>query len=83
VFGLQLDHEARRRLPRIVLAALAMGAILWLAAHFVEPVAASANFTAQLTILGGLVAVGVASYGLLLDLFGIVSWSEAINDLRA
>ncbi len=81
-FGLQLDGEARRRLPRIVLAALAMGAILWLAAHFVEPAAASAHFTAQLTILGGLVAVGVASYGLLLDLFGIVSWSEAINDLR-
>jgi putative peptidoglycan lipid II flippase len=82
-FGLQLDGEARRRLPRIVVAALAMGAILWLAAHFVEPVTAAANFTAQLTILGGLVAVGLASYGLLLDLFGIVSWSEAINDLRA
>ena len=82
-FGLQLDSEARRRLPRIVLAALCMGVILWLAAWFVEPVTANANFTALVTILGGLVAVGVASYGLLLDLFGIVSWSEAINDLRA
>ena len=30
-FGFSIDAEARRRLPRIALAALAMGALLWLA----------------------------------------------------
>ncbi|MGP8123503.1 MAG: murein biosynthesis integral membrane protein MurJ [Xanthobacteraceae bacterium] len=81
-FGLQLDAEAKRRLPRIVVAALCMGGMLWLAESFVAGVTVNANFTAQATILGGLVAVGLASYGLLLDLFGIVSWSQAIDDLR-
>lgn len=82
-FGLSLDIEARRRLPRIVSAALAMGAVLWLAEHFVAPVVATAHFTAKATILGGLVAVGLACYGLLLELLGIVSWAEAIDDLRS
>jgi putative peptidoglycan lipid II flippase len=82
-FGLTLDDAARRRLPRIVAAAAVMGGVLWLAEHFVAPVTATAQFTAQLTILGGLVAVGLALYGLLLELLGIVSWSQAIDDLRA
>lgn len=82
-FGLSLDPPARRRLPRIAGAALVMGAVLWLAATFVTPVMAGANFTARLTILGGLVAVGLALYGTLLELFGIVNWSQAIDDLRA
>ncbi|MBR1216658.1 murein biosynthesis integral membrane protein MurJ [Bradyrhizobium sp. U87765 SZCCT0131] len=82
-FGLSLDDAARRRLPRIVGAAVIMGAVLWLAEAFVAPVTAEAHFTAQLTILGGLVAVGLALYGLLLELLGIVSWSQAIDDLRA
>jgi len=82
-FGLSLDADARRRLPRIILAAIMMGTVLWLAEAFVTPVVASANFTAQITILGGLIAVGLALYGLLLELFGIVNWSKAINDLRA
>ena len=30
-FGFSIDTEAKRRLPRIALAALAMGALLWLA----------------------------------------------------
>jgi putative peptidoglycan lipid II flippase len=82
-FGLSLDAEARQRLPRIVVAALIMGAVLWLAEAFVAPVTTTANFTAQATILGGLVAVGLALYGLLLELLGIVSWSKAINDLHS
>jgi putative peptidoglycan lipid II flippase len=82
-FGLSLDANARQRLPRIAAAALMMGGVLWIADTFVGTLAAGANFTAQITILGGLIAVGLAFYGLLLELFGIVSWSEAINDLRA
>ncbi|THD48935.1 MAG: murein biosynthesis integral membrane protein MurJ, partial [Bradyrhizobium sp.] len=34
-FGFSIDTAARRRLPRIVAAALAMGGLLWLAAPFV------------------------------------------------
>jgi putative peptidoglycan lipid II flippase len=82
-FGLSLDTDARQRLPRIVVAAIIMGAVLWLGESFVGPVVETANLTAQITILGGLVAAGVALYGLLLELFGIVNWSEAIGDLRA
>jgi putative peptidoglycan lipid II flippase len=48
----------------------------------VSPVTATAGFAAQITILGGLVAAGVSFYGLLLDLFGVVSWGEAISNLR-
>ncbi len=81
-FGLSLDDGAKRRLPRIVAAALIMGAVLWLAETFVAPVAAAAHLTAQMTILGGLVAVSLTLYGLLLELLGIVRWSDAINDLR-
>src|ERR1700744_5374186 len=33
-FGFSIDNDARRRLPRIVLAALVMGGLLWLVAHF-------------------------------------------------
>lgn len=81
-FGFALDAIAQRRLPRIVLCALLMGGMLWIAESFVAPLAPAAGFTAQLTILGGLVAAGISFYGLLLDLFGIVSWSEAIGSLR-
>ena len=36
-FGFSIDAAARRRLPRIVVAALAMGALLWLAASRLTP----------------------------------------------
>jgi putative peptidoglycan lipid II flippase len=48
----------------------------------VAPVAVNAGFAANLTILGGLVAAGVSFYGLLLDLFGVINWGEAISNLR-
>lgn len=81
-FGFSLDAVARRRLPRIAICAATMGAMLFIAESFVSPVTANAGFAAQITILGGLVAAGISLYGLLLDLFGIVSWGEAIGSLR-
>lgn len=81
-FGFSLDALALRRLPRIVLCAAAMGAMLFLASTFVMPVLATAGFMAQVTIVGGLIAACVSFYGLLLDLFGIVSWGKAIDNLR-
>jgi putative peptidoglycan lipid II flippase len=81
-FGFAIDATAQKRLPRIAVCAAAMGAMLFLAESFVSPVTATAGFAAQITILGGLVAAGISFYGLLLDLFGVVSWGEAIGNLR-
>jgi putative peptidoglycan lipid II flippase len=80
-FGFSIDADARRRLPRIVLAAILMGAALWLTAH-VLPSTAAAHGLVQVAILGILIAGGIATYGLLLALFGVVSWAEAARAMR-
>jgi putative peptidoglycan lipid II flippase len=75
-FGFAIDAAARRRLPRIVAAAAVMGAALWLV-----PIA-RLDGLAQATAIIGVIAAGVVLYGLLLQLFGITGWREAINALR-
>jgi putative peptidoglycan lipid II flippase len=82
-FGFSIDAAARRRLPRIVIAALAMGGVLWFAAAFVWPQAASAHGLAQAAILGLLIAASIATYALLLVLFGVVNRAEAVNALKS
>jgi putative peptidoglycan lipid II flippase len=86
-FGFSIDPEARRRLPRIVLAALAMGGLLWLAAHFAlaqsetihgETIHGFARAAALLALIAG----GIAVYGLLLGFFGVTSWRETLNAIR-
>ncbi|MBY0381846.1 MAG: murein biosynthesis integral membrane protein MurJ [Xanthobacteraceae bacterium] len=81
-FGFSIDDTARKRLPRIVACAAIMGATLYTSQYFVAPVMETATFFARLTILGGMVAAGISLYGLLLDLFNVVSWGEAFDDLR-
>jgi putative peptidoglycan lipid II flippase len=81
-FGFSIDATAERRLPRIAICAAAMGLMLFTSNYFVSPVIANASFMAQITILGGLVAAGISFYGLLLDLFGVVNWGEALVKLR-
>jgi putative peptidoglycan lipid II flippase len=81
-FGFAIDAAARRRLPRIVAAALAMGGLLWLSAAFVLPLAAERHGLARAVLLGGLIAAGIAVYGLVLARFGVTGWSEAISALR-
>jgi putative peptidoglycan lipid II flippase len=81
-FGFSIDAAARRRLPRIILAALAMGGGLWFTAAFVWPPVLHAHGVAQAAILGVLVLGGVAIYGLLLALFGGVNWADAIGAIR-
>ena len=68
-FGFSIDAAARRRLPRIVAAALAMGALLWLAAALVLPFVAAAHGLAQAALLLVLIAAGIAIYGLFLRAF--------------
>jgi putative peptidoglycan lipid II flippase len=77
-FGFSMDPQARRRLPLITLAALVMGGLLRLTAGFVLPWTVDAHGLAQATVLGILIACGLAGYGLLLTLFGVINW----NDLR-
>jgi putative peptidoglycan lipid II flippase len=81
-FGFSIEPAARRRLPRIVAAALAMGGGLWLAATFVLPQAAGAYGLARAAILGILIIASIAVYGLLLSLFGAVNWADAARALR-
>ena len=72
-FGFSIDAEARRRLPRIVLASLLMGALLWVAVQLL-PAAAGAHGLLQAAVLGALIAAGIAIYGLLLLLFRVIDW---------
>jgi putative peptidoglycan lipid II flippase len=74
-FGFSIDAQARRRLPLIVLAALAMGGLLGLMAAFALPWSADLHRLAQAVVLGMLIAGGFAVYALLLTLFGVIDWA--------
>jgi len=78
-FGFSIDAAARRRLPRIVAAALIMGGLLWLAEGFVP---AFTHALAQAATLAGEIAVALAVYGALLTLFGVTSWPKAVQAIR-
>jgi putative peptidoglycan lipid II flippase len=78
-FKFSIDAIARRRLPRIVVAALAMGGLLWLMAKFVPE---GTSGLAEALVLGGLISVGMALYGLLLALFDVVSGDELVKAIR-
>ncbi len=82
-FGFSIDAAARRRLPRIVAAALVMGGLLWLAAAFALPMTATAHGILQAGLLAALIAGGMAVYGGLLALFGVTSWADAKRAIRA
>lgn len=81
-FGFSIDAAARRRLPRIVLAALAMGGLLWLKAKWVLPLAADAHGLVQAVVVGLLILTAIAVYGGLLVLLGATGWRETLNALR-
>jgi putative peptidoglycan lipid II flippase len=81
-FGFSIDAAARRRLPRIAVAALVMGGLLWLAAASVLPSAADAHGLAQAALLAVLISGGLAIYGLLLGFLGVVKWDTAVAAVR-
>jgi putative peptidoglycan lipid II flippase len=79
-FGFSLDAAARRRLPRIVLAALSMGGAIWLATTLLlQPVVQGLAETAT---LGVLILAGIASYALLLALFGVIGRADVATLFR-
>ena len=81
-FGFSIDATAKRRLPRIALAALAMGALLWLAARSLPALASGAHGFVQAILLLAVIAAGIAIYGLFLRLFGVADWRETVNAMR-
>ncbi len=81
-FGFSIDAAARRRLPGILAAALAMGAALWLATRFTPALAPGAHGLVQAIVLLLLIIAGIAIYGLFLRLFGIAGWRETVNAIR-
>jgi putative peptidoglycan lipid II flippase len=81
-FGFSIDAAARRRLPRIAVAAFSMGALLWLAQRWVPAPDTDAHGLAQAALLAMLIAGAVAIYGLLLGLFGVTDWRQALSALR-
>ncbi|MFT4116850.1 murein biosynthesis integral membrane protein MurJ [Bradyrhizobium sp.] len=78
-FGFSVDAAARRRLPRIVLAAAAMGGLLWLTTGL-SP--AEAHGLVRFVVLGLQIGAGIGVYGLLLQILGAASWREAANALK-
>jgi putative peptidoglycan lipid II flippase len=80
-FGFSIDAAARRRLPGILAAALAMGAALWLALRWLTPVLSSSSH-GLVVVLPILIIAGIAIYGMFLRLFGITGWREAVNAVR-
>ena len=81
-FGFSIDDAARRRLPGILAAALAMGAALWLATRSMPALVSGAHGLVQAVVLFVLIIAGIAIYGLFLRLFGIPGWRETVNAIR-
>lgn len=82
-FRFSIDADAKRRLPRIVVAALAMGALLWCATRFLPGLSSGAHGLVQAVLLLVVISAGIATYGLFLQLFGVAGWREAVNAIRA
>ncbi len=78
-FGFSLDAAARRRLPRIVLAALAMGGVLWLTTRL-API--GSHDLLRLVALGAQIVGGIVTYALLLQLLGVATWRKAAAAIK-
>jgi putative peptidoglycan lipid II flippase len=81
-FGFSLDNDAQRRLPIIILSSLAMGGLLWLAAHVALPWITQVHGLARAGLLGLLVLCGLAIYAALLTFTGAVRWAEIRGALK-
>jgi putative peptidoglycan lipid II flippase len=75
-----IDAAARRRLPRLVVAALAMGGLLWLTAGFL--LAPDAHSLVQAVLMAVLISGAIAVYGVVLVLLGVIRWGDAVSAIR-
>jgi putative peptidoglycan lipid II flippase len=80
-FGFAIEPATRRRLPRIVLAALIMGVALWFAAAMAMPVAPQGGLREAVLLLG-LVGGGIALYAGLLAALGVTGWRATVRAVR-
>jgi putative peptidoglycan lipid II flippase len=76
-----LDRQGRRALPRIAAAAIGMGAILVAATAWAAP-ALTGPFVQRISVLAGLIALGLASYAVLVLLLGAARWQDVLRRLR-
>jgi putative peptidoglycan lipid II flippase len=81
-FGFAIEPATRRRLPRIVLAALAMGGALWGAVAGTAAFAASHGGLGRTALLLSLIAGAIALYGGLLSVLGVTGWRETVQAIR-
>jgi putative peptidoglycan lipid II flippase len=82
-FGFSLDPAAKHRLPRIALAALAMGlAIEGLRRPLTPWMDAGASAGLRAAVLAALIALGLAIYLVLLKILGVTSPRELVQALR-
>jgi putative peptidoglycan lipid II flippase len=81
-FGFSIDAAARRRLPRMVAAALAMGGLLWLTASYALELAPDSHGLALVLLLAVLISGGIAVNVALLALSGVIRWDEAVNAVK-
>jgi putative peptidoglycan lipid II flippase len=70
---LRLDNDARRRLPRIVLATIVMAAVV---AYPTYALGTPATSLGRLELLAALVALGVAVYASALHMFGVAKLKD-------
>jgi putative peptidoglycan lipid II flippase len=81
-FGFSIDAAARRRLPRMVVSALAMGGLLWLMARFLPAAGTDAHGLVHAMLLMLLISGAIAVYGLFLAVSGAIRWDDAVNAVR-
>jgi putative peptidoglycan lipid II flippase len=80
ISGFSIDAAARRRLPRLAVAALAMDGLLWLTAGFLLP--PHAHGLVQAVLMAVLISGAIAVYGLVLALLGVIRWGDAMSAIR-
>ena len=76
-----LDRQSKRALPRIAGAAIGMGVLLVAATGLVAPSPAG-TLMHRLSVLMGLVVLGLASFGVLVFLLGAARWQDVLRRLR-
>ena len=79
----RLDRQLIRRLPRILLASLVMGASLLLSATAVQDYFTGGNSAAlRFAVLAAVLALGLSVYAISCHVFGAMKWQEARKLLR-
>jgi putative peptidoglycan lipid II flippase len=80
--GFSLDKDARHRLPRIAVAALAMGVGIAFMQMALVPWLAGESTLARIVALGALISTGLAIYAALLHVLGVAQLRDLMTALR-